>query len=77
MGMEQAMSNRSLFEFNHDFAERIERDPNGFTLAISEYLRSGSPAAAEFLKRHFGLTWYGMRHHSDDWEAHIDTEGAK
>jgi hypothetical protein len=70
------MSNRSLFEFNHDYSHHIKDDPQGFIDALQNYLRSGFPENATPLER-YGLTWYGMRHHSDDWEAHIDTEGAK
>jgi hypothetical protein len=70
------MSNRSLFEFNHDFASRIERNPHGFIIALTNYLSSASAGSAEGLKR-FGLTYYGMRHHTDHWEDYIDSEGAK
>ncbi len=58
------MSNRTLFEFNHDLDHEIDRDPYGFCMALSQYLRSGDKQTAEELKQ-WGLTYHGMRHHSD------------
>jgi hypothetical protein len=70
------MSNRSLLEFNHDYSHKIKDDPQGFLDALQNYLRAAYPEHAETLGR-FGIHWHGVRHHSDDWEDHIDSEGAK
>lgn len=60
------MSNRTLFEFNHDLAFRIAEDPEGFARAMTFYLNSGHPCSATGLKT-FGVQRFGMRHHSDDF----------
>ena len=70
------MSNRSLFEFNHDYTHKIKDDPQGFLDALQNYLRAAYPEHADRLKC-YGITWMGMRHHSDDWSKYIDTKGAK
>lgn len=62
------MSNRSLFEFNHDYSHRIEDDPEGFIEAIQNYLKGGDKQAANQLKK-YGLKWFGMRHHSDKYDV--------
>lgn len=54
------MSNRSMLEFNHDYYPRRQEE-TAFCQAILNYLRSGSPRD---LPR--GVTWFGMRHHSED-----------
>lgn len=65
------MSNRSVFEFNHDLFHRSKDDPQGFVDALQGYLRCACAETAEPLKR-YGLTWFGMRHHSDPWKDHIE-----
>jgi hypothetical protein len=57
------MSNRSLLEFNHDYAGTIKRDPEGFLRAIEMYLNSACDDTASPL-RHYGVTVKHMRHHS-------------
>jgi len=59
------MSQRTLFEINHDVAHAIEANPDEFLLRLGQYLASGSPRCAEPLK-HFGVTVIARRHHSDD-----------
>lgn len=63
------MSNRSLFEINHDFAAVIETGGHGvdFREALVRYLRSANEPQAEDLKR-FGIRVFGMRHHTDGFE---------
>jgi hypothetical protein len=61
------MSNRSLVEINHDLSYAIERDPHGFTEALVRYLRSGSKEQIETLRLDYGVTVFGMRHHSEDY----------
>jgi hypothetical protein len=57
------MSNRSLFEIDHDFFDRLHNDPQGFMDKLQKYLHSGSKEDAEPL-RHYGLRWYGFLYHS-------------
>lgn len=68
--MESSVSNRTLFEFNHDFAGEIKRNPTDFEQALMRYLSSGCRETAEYLER-YGVRRFGMRHHSDafsiDW----------
>lgn len=56
------MSNRSMLEFNHDFAPRDVDDLNTLRWArrIIDYLRGGDPKALPE-----GVTFFGRRHHSD------------
>ena len=71
------MSNRSLFEVNHDRYAEIEVYKDGFVLALLAYLRSGSEEDARALET-FGLSFYGQRHHSEPrwvtWGAWINGE---
>lgn len=73
------MSNRTLFEFNHDHAVKIKSDPEGFARAMVLYLNSGHPRMATGLE-HFGVRTFGMRHHTDDfsinWGGIKASEGA-
>lgn len=57
------MSTRTIFEFNHDYAHEIERDPEYFVKALLRYLGSAGDDNAVRLER-FGvrLAWWG--HHS-------------
>lgn len=61
------MSNRTLFEFNHDYAHKIEGNQESFCRALGQYLNSGSPENADALER-YGVRCFGMRHHSDAFE---------
>ena len=65
------MSNRSLFEFNHDHAAAIEHDPEGFVAMILSHLRSGGDRPRDIFR---GIRFFGMRHHSAGfkikWGAH-------
>lgn len=54
------MSNRTMLEFNHDFSPRKE-ELEKWATQLKMYLGSGDP---EDLPR--GVTWFGMRHHSED-----------
>jgi len=62
------MSNRSLFEFNHDYSHRIETSPEEFVAALQAYLRAGDRDTAEVLER-FGVRLFGMRHHSEVFDV--------
>lgn len=54
------MGTRTIFEFNHDLAHRIEDAPQAFAEAVMDYLRGASPEAAEKLEL-FGVRrhWWG------------------
>ncbi len=54
------MSNRSMLEFNHDHAPFGAVETDRFLEGLRRYLSSGDP-------KHLptGVTWFGMRHHSD------------
>jgi hypothetical protein len=72
------MSNRTLLEFNHDFSSRYERDPDGFIKLLLEQLRSAhQPEIHSALRLRYGVMVHETRHHSDPWEDHINTDGAK
>ena len=64
------MSNRSLLEFNHDFAHTITSKPELFMASLASFLRSADDRQMEALKR-FGITWHGTRHHSEPWAERI------
>lgn len=57
------MSNRSLIEFNHDFAGDLSVE---FVAALRRYLNSASRESAEGLER-YGVRVVGMRHHSSSY----------
>lgn len=55
------MSNRTMLEFNHDFAPlnnpiNLEQ----WAMKLRRYLRSGDPTELPE-----GVTYFGMRHHSE------------
>ena len=57
------MSTRTIFEINHDLANRIDEDPDGFLHALRMYLNSASNDRTEALTRYgFKRAWWG--HHS-------------
>ena len=62
------MSNRSLFEINHDFADAIKRDPAGFVADLDAYLSSGSMRCAAILKDRYHINLHGIRHHAEAFE---------
>jgi hypothetical protein len=53
------MSNRTMLELNHDCCPR-EDELLEWARALRLYMRSGDPE-----KLPDGVTWFGMRHHSD------------
>lgn len=53
------MSNRTMLEFNHDFAPRRGEELQLWAERLLMYLSSGDPALLPE-----GVTWFGMRHHS-------------
>lgn len=54
------MSNRSMLEFNHDYYPNGKKEEEWFFQSILRYMRSGN--AVDLPQ---GVTWFGMRHHSD------------
>lgn len=68
------MSIRSLFEINHDFGHRIEREPEAFVRALDAYIRSGDSRTANALEP-FGLRVIGQRHHSSEYRIDPKTDG--
>jgi len=54
------MSNRSMLEINHDYYPHSEMEQQAFLQNLLCYLRSGNPRNLPT-----GVTWFGMRHHSD------------
>lgn len=68
--MEGGISNRSLFEFNHDYWWKIESTRAEFGEALQQFLASASLKNADALER-FGIRWFGTRHHSDAFETNF------
>lgn len=65
------MSNRTLLEFNHDYAPAMYSNEGGepieeWARKISLYLRSGNP---EHLPT--GVTFVRMRHHSEPFMDYV------
>lgn len=58
------MSNRTLIELNHDYWDRIARNPDEFIIALILYLGSGDKETSDKLSR-YGLRIIGMKHHSE------------
>lgn len=58
------MSQRSLFEINHDCYSEIKRYPEAFTEHLQRFLSSGDKESAQALE-FFGFRFFGRRHHSD------------
>lgn len=65
------MSQRTIAEFNHDYAHAIRADPDGFVQAIGYALNSGASEAWEELE-HFGVRRAVQCHHSDDRKAVVN-----
>jgi hypothetical protein len=59
------MSNRSIVEFNHDFAHDIMRDQQGFIDALRFALGHSTEGNWKNLQR-FGVTYTTTCHHSDE-----------
>lgn len=54
------MSNRSMLEINHDHTPYKEEDKKIWLEKMMAYLACGNP---KILPE--GVTWFGMRHHSE------------
>lgn len=65
------MSNRSLFEINHDYAVRDQAD---LLPALQRYLNSAGRSNAEALER-YGIRVIGMRHHSSNYVIRSEVDG--
>lgn len=63
------MSQRSVCEFNHDYAHYIERNPEMFCELLRRALAGGDKESWEELGLRFGLKRIIQRHHSDDGEV--------
>jgi hypothetical protein len=59
------MSIRTIFEINHDYAHKIDNEPEAFLTILRHYLNSGSKREAE------ALELYGLRR---AWCGHHSTE---
>src|SRR5262245_4811950 len=70
------MSNRSLFEINHDYWHEIEARPEEFVKVLLYYLGNGDRKILERIPGR--LRCFGMRHHSEGfkirWGAHCAEE---
>jgi len=55
------MSNRTMLEINHDTTPHGDEECAEWARAMCNYLSSGSPKDLPQ-----GVTWFGMRHHSED-----------
>lgn len=62
------MSNRTLAEFNHDLAHRIDDSPSVFMSALLGFLGHASPENAAKLEP-FGIRVFGTRHHSEGFRV--------
>lgn len=65
------MSNRTIVEFNHDYAGEIASDPDGFVRAVRAMLNNGinlHPSSAERREplSRFGVTATVTAHHSEE-----------
>lgn len=58
---EQNMSNRTMLEINHDTTPHGDAEILAWGKAMVAYLSSGQPTQLPD-----GVTWFGMRHHTDD-----------
>lgn len=65
------MSIRSLIEFNHDFTGQVD---DGFLMALKAFGASGSPEAADALRR-YGVRVISQRHHSSTYYIAGDVDG--
>lgn len=60
------MSQRTIVEFNHDYAAEIEDKPDEFFTHLGRALRGGDKESWDFLERRFGLRRIVQCHHSDE-----------
>ena len=58
------MSNRTIMEFNHDYAHNIEENSLTFLELIGAVMRGLDREAKEELQSRFGVTVGRTRHHS-------------
>jgi tRNA(Ile)-lysidine synthase TilS/MesJ len=60
------MSNRTIVEFNHDFAARVDTERFNFCNLLMSALRTGDKHAWEALQSTYGLTFIVTGHHTDN-----------
>lgn len=65
------MSNRTLMEFNHDYAHRIEENWLQFSELLGAVMRGRDQAAIEELRSSFGVTVGRTRHHSTPMKGEL------
>ena len=65
------MSVRTIVEFNHDYAHRIDEDGAEFVAWLRYALNSGSSVNWERLEQ-FGVRRIVQAHHSDDRSAMVN-----
>lgn len=68
------MSNRSLLEFNHDYAGDIKNDSTAFLETLRRYLNSADQGHAAALER-FGVRRVSIRHHADKFHISDREDG--
>jgi hypothetical protein len=77
---EKQMSNRTIVEFNHDYAGEIDRDPEGFLRAVRAMLNSGvndSESSKRDALEKFGVATSPTHHHSSKSEVILRHEGGR
>lgn len=71
------MSNRTIVEFNHDLANEIDKDPDGFVRAISEMLNSGvneTECRRRRSLKKYGVTTTPTHRHSTEYHVILKAE---
>lgn len=68
------MGNRTIVEFNHDYAGEIERDPETFLSVLLAMLRGGSDVRIDEELHRFGVITTPTHHHSIRAEVVLTTE---
>jgi hypothetical protein len=72
------MSQRTIVEFNHDLAFRIDEDPEGFLRAVRHMLNSGANQSEGYIVdalNRFGVRTTPTHHHSTKAEVVLTTDG--